>query len=193
MGILAMDFDRLIRDPGLPDSNPTKSYWQSPGNQKVLNIQSSTLPDSRDVVVLGSGITGCSVASTLLRDAPSLSISVLDAREICSGATGRNGGRINCTAVQDYDKYRKIFRDEVAKHIVRFELAHLDAILAFAEEQGPEILKKSEVRRVPAVAAVFEDSKLAELQNMLNNFEHAFPDLKGNWEIIGRREVVEVG
>ncbi|KAH6873406.1 FAD dependent oxidoreductase [Thelonectria olida] len=182
---------RLLQDPGLPASNPTTSYWQTPLNKDVANIQSPKLPETRDIVILGSGITGLSVSWWLLKDSQSATISVLDAREICSGATGRNGGRINCTAIQDYDKYRKRYGHDDAVQIVRFELAHLDAIHDFVREAGLEIAEKSEVRHVDAIAAIFDEKKLSEMEAMLENFESAFPDLRGRWRIAGREEVVQ--
>ncbi|CAH0020090.1 unnamed protein product [Clonostachys rhizophaga] len=182
---------RLLQDPGLPVSNPTQSYWQTPPNSDVSNKQSSVLPEKRDVVVLGSGITGLSVSWWLTQHSATTSISVLDAREICSGATGRNGGRINCTAIQDYDKYRRIYGDEHAAQIVRFELAHFDAIHDFARDAGLDILECSEVRRVDAVSAVFNEKQLLEIRHMLENFEDAFPDLRGKWKIVGKTEVVD--
>lgn len=183
---------RLLQDPGLPVLNPTQSYWQTPPNSDVSNKQSSVLPETRDVVVLGSGITGLSVSWWLTQHSATTSISVLDAREICSGATGRNGGRINCTAIQDYDKYRRIYGDDHAAQIVRFELAHFDAIHDFARDAGLDILECSEVRRVDAVSAVFSEKQLLEIRHMLENFEDAFPDLRGKWKIVGKTEVVDV-
>ncbi|KAG8534090.1 uncharacterized protein KY384_000933 [Bacidia gigantensis] len=52
------------------------------------------LPSEADVVIVGSGITGASAARFLLEDkrAKGLEIVMLEAREVCWGATGRNGG-----------------------------------------------------------------------------------------------------
>ncbi|KAH7009509.1 hypothetical protein EDB80DRAFT_750144 [Ilyonectria destructans] len=52
------------------------------------------LPESRDVVVIGSGITAASVVRTLLQDDKSCSVTILEAHTLCSGATGRNGGHL---------------------------------------------------------------------------------------------------
>jgi len=116
---------QLMPSPVCPARNPTASKWQSPLCRGLLDIQSSELPHQRDLVIIGSGVTGCSATWSLLKDgAETLTLSVLEARGICSGATGRNGGRIYCTAFQDYDKYSKLFGKEAAKDIVLFELAH---------------------------------------------------------------------
>ncbi|KAK7420759.1 hypothetical protein QQX98_002563 [Neonectria punicea] len=178
-------YGQLAKDPSLPVSKPTQSYWQVPVNERLRGIQSPALPSQRDVIIIGSGITACSVSRELLASGYSGSVSVLEAREVCSGATGRNGGRINCVAVLDFDKYTRIFGVEAAEKIVRFELAHFDEILHAAEGLGHELFAKSEVRRVDTVAAVFDDEKLEQLTVMLANFEAALPDLAGQWSIIG--------
>jgi glycine/D-amino acid oxidase-like deaminating enzyme len=116
-------------------------------------------------------------------------VTVLEAREICSGATGRNGGRINCTAVQDFDKYRKIFGLQSAIRIVRFELAHLEAIKTLVTSLGPQALRASEVREVDAIAVVFKLEAVEELKVLLKNFEDHFPDLKGRWTVVGQEEL----
>lgn len=76
----------------LPVASPTVSYWQSPPHR--LASYCSEFPSAADVVIIGSGITGSSVARTLFEQSPSLKIVILEARQLCSGATGRNGGHI---------------------------------------------------------------------------------------------------
>lgn len=44
------------------------------------------------------------------------------------------GRRIDCTAVQNYGKYRKMFSHDMAQRTVRFEPAGLDAVESFAKE-----------------------------------------------------------
>lgn len=179
----------------MPVSNPTPSYWQSPVHKGLFGIKSRTLPHHRDIVILGSGITGCSLARELLNNSYKGSVTILEAREVCSGATGRNGGRINCVAVLDFAKYSHIFGVEAAKKIVRFELAHLVEITEAARSLGPDAFEKSEVRQVDTVSTVFSDQKLAELRAMLANFEAALPELAGHWRIVegGAREVRSCG
>jgi len=81
----------------LPPSNPTKSYWQDPPDEIADLRTTEDLPDHADVVIIGSGITGAAVAWELLQEQQSLddaekkSMVMLEARQACSGATGRNG------------------------------------------------------------------------------------------------------
>jgi hypothetical protein len=76
----------------LPHPHPTISYWQDPPSS-LANYQSNeTLPESADVVIVGSGITGAAVAWNLLQSKEKHGeIVMLEARGACSGATGRNG------------------------------------------------------------------------------------------------------
>lgn len=87
----------ITRDPGLPSKNPNKSYWQHIPHA-LADTQSPTLPADADIIVIGSGIIGASVTKTILDQDPSARIVVCDARQLCSGATGRNGGQLATNA-----------------------------------------------------------------------------------------------
>jgi hypothetical protein len=82
----------------LPYPNPTISYWQDPPDAEIAEYQSAeTLPDEVvETVVVGSGITGAGVAWGLLgsdgkEKTGTGRVVMLEARQACSGATGRNG------------------------------------------------------------------------------------------------------
>jgi ribulose 1,5-bisphosphate synthetase/thiazole synthase len=77
----------------IPTPIPSQSYWQNKPHR--LATHRSPFPATADVVIIGSGITGVSIARTLFEEAPNLDIALLDARELCNGATGRNGGHCN--------------------------------------------------------------------------------------------------
>ena len=87
-------------DPGLPRSNPTKSAWLLPPDPLQNYRSTERLPtDILDVVIIGSGLSGTSVAWHLLRGdghprQTALKALMLEARDVCSGATGRNGNFI---------------------------------------------------------------------------------------------------
>ena len=82
----------------LPHHTPTTSYWQDPPDAEIADYMSaSTLPEELvDTVIVGSGITGAGIAWGLLHgDSPEKRFQgrlvMLEARQACSGATGRNG------------------------------------------------------------------------------------------------------
>jgi len=75
----------------LPRPNPTTSYWQDPPDE-IADLQSTEhLPEYVDYIIIGSGISGASIAYNLLKKTPHSTILMLEARQACSGATGRNG------------------------------------------------------------------------------------------------------
>ncbi|KAH8831580.1 FAD dependent oxidoreductase [Flagelloscypha sp. PMI_526] len=91
-------YRRVAQDPGLPRVDPTIPYW----------AYSAKKPD---VVIIGSGITGTSVARSLLKHLggeSKVKIVMLEAREVCSGATARNGGHITPSWYQDYQELVEI-------------------------------------------------------------------------------------
>ena len=77
----------------LPRPNPTVSYWQDPPDAETADYSSSEkVPQTADTVIIGSGITGSCVAWNMLNGiSKSGKIVMLEARQVCSGATGRNG------------------------------------------------------------------------------------------------------
>lgn len=83
--------------PGpFPTAYSTKSFWRN--GTKPIDKHRSTelLPSNADIVIIGAGYAGAAIAHHLIeeseRHSRSLpSIVILEAREACSGATGRNG------------------------------------------------------------------------------------------------------
>lgn len=82
----------------LPRDNPTTSYWQDPPDEIADLRVTDELPESADIVIIGSGISGAAIAWNLLQDSGGKEdelnekrILMLEARQACSGATGRNG------------------------------------------------------------------------------------------------------
>ncbi|KAF7870561.1 hypothetical protein EAF04_004305 [Stromatinia cepivora] len=80
---------------GLPTSNSTKSFWHSEPSKVLLGHRTTEkFPSSADVIIVGSGIAGTSAAHWLRKHGKGkdLNVVMLEAREACWGATGRNGG-----------------------------------------------------------------------------------------------------
>ncbi|KAK7744477.1 hypothetical protein SLS53_003361 [Cytospora paraplurivora] len=78
---------------GLPVPNSTLSYWHTDPSKKLLGYRSTPdLPKEVDTVIIGTGMTGAFAARFLKESSPDSSLLVLEAREACWGATGRNGG-----------------------------------------------------------------------------------------------------
>jgi len=83
---------RISPSPGIPQLNASIPYWTIPLSPISRQGHDAPLPLDADIVIIGSGITGTSVAKALLeqdRGTEPLKIVMLDARDACSGATGR--------------------------------------------------------------------------------------------------------
>lgn len=181
---------RLDRDPGTPVENATESFWQDPPHS-FANQQSQNLPEERDIVIIGSGITAISTAQHLLRLQPALTISMLEARTAISGATGRNGGHIKAVPWTDYYALKEELGKESAMRITKFRLAHLDALVGEAEALG-EAGKAGLVRRVEGVSAVYDQHAWDLAKVKLEKFLKDFPEQRGSWNVVEGVEALEV-
>jgi glycine/D-amino acid oxidase-like deaminating enzyme len=124
------------RVPG-PVLNPTQSWWL---NDAPLQDVSGPLPEEVDIVIIGAGITGASVARHVAQLEPERAAStlVLDARGAAGGATGRNGGM--CAPMDCYDFRADIERDgleeALAERAMQFET--MDCQREYIEANGVE-------------------------------------------------------
>ncbi len=124
--------ERASIPPGLPPPNPTISYWQSTPSRLAYHRTTPELPKCIDVLIIGSGITGASLAYNVLSQPIAPSVLLLEARTVCSGATGRNGGHTKHAAYREFlDNMRTLGEEEAAK-IVRFKTNCMRALHAFA-------------------------------------------------------------
>ncbi|KAH9904047.1 FAD dependent oxidoreductase superfamily protein [Xylariomycetidae sp. FL2044] len=103
----------------LPVPNPTLPYWRTDLHHLDSHRSTPDLPSECDILIIGAGMSGVSVAYHLLSSSESIgrsssssssskpglspppppplsppSIVLLEARQVCSGATGRNGGHV---------------------------------------------------------------------------------------------------
>ena len=97
------------------------SYWLSEPADTVARNASESRPD---VVVVGAGVTGCSCALTLAEHG--MRVRVHDARQIASGASGRNGGFALRGGSMSYPEARERFGVVRAKAFWRFTEQALD-------------------------------------------------------------------
>lgn len=122
--------------PGLPLPNPTVSYWQEPPSSLATHRTTPSLPSAVSIAIIGSGITGASLAYNILNGPSSASVLMLEARTACSGATGRNGGHTKHASYRDFmDNVLKYGEAEAAK-IARFEFRCMKAVHAFSRNNN---------------------------------------------------------
>lgn len=78
---------------GAPHPDPLPSFWTANARSPLTRRNATNaLPPTADIVVIGSGITGCLVAAALAQASHGslreTRILLLEARDFCSGATG---------------------------------------------------------------------------------------------------------
>ncbi|KAG6820133.1 hypothetical protein H0H93_005008 [Arthromyces matolae] len=190
--------------PGLPVDNPTESYWQLPRSvlarwgsgqgEEEKEGEEGFLVKETDIVVIGSGITGVSVVRTLLdhskkggEGGEEFDIVMIEAREVCSGATGRNGGHITPVLYDHYEGLKATYGSSMAQKMIRFRLAHLPTLMDVAREEGLLGDEASQCREVEECDVFWDENTWKESKRRLGVYKDDMP-LEG-----GRYKVVEKG
>ncbi|KAJ4990331.1 FAD dependent oxidoreductase [Stagonosporopsis vannaccii] len=107
---------------GAPTANPMPSYWHHPKSPLAnINHGKDDSHEPFDFVIIGSGISGTMIAYNLLKRYPKHRIMMLEAREICSGATGRNGGHTKAASYRSFLQHSEELGKEEALKIARME------------------------------------------------------------------------
>ncbi|KAJ5145127.1 hypothetical protein N7448_002519 [Penicillium atrosanguineum] len=176
--------NRVHADPGVPKDATTSSFWLQEPHPHFTNKSSFPLPAKADVVIIGSGVTGASIARTLLQSRSMCSnpsfpkVLILEARDVCSGATGRNGGHILENA-DEYAEFADEFGEDAARKIIRFRLAHLREMLSVAEELG--LTEVAQARKVQFLSAYFGDENWKSAKERLQRFKKGMPEESEEW------------
>ena len=100
------------------DPTSTRSWWldHSGGALDGAALGEAALPATANVVVVGAGMTGCSVAYWLGASGID-DVVVVDSRGVSAGATGRNGGHLWPAADSEFER-------ETAASLLRFIEEH---------------------------------------------------------------------
>ena len=86
-------------------SNPTLPFWRTELHELDDHRSTEDLPESCDVLIIGAGFAGASLAYHLVKsygDQQLPSILMLEARQACSGATARNGRQGDRGVIQPF-------------------------------------------------------------------------------------------
>lgn len=158
----------------MPTSKSTTSYWHREPSEKLLGHRSTPeLPVEADVVIVGSGITGAFAARELVKGGRN--VLVLEAREACWGATGRNGGHCQPFVYSSWP------------HIARFELD----TFTFLHDLVKENNIPCDWRTVGGVHRI-ETPELADLvARHLANLQRRHPDLADKVRLVTDKTELE--
>ncbi|KKY14477.1 putative fad dependent oxidoreductase [Diplodia seriata] len=159
-----------------------------------ISPTSASLPPTATTVVIGSGITACSLVNALLQKDLDADIVVCEARGLTSGATGRNGGHLVSSAVADFSALQADFGTAMAVKVAAFTLANVERMfeVVASGELGPGVGEASELRRVDKVLALRDDGAVGKLEASLEAFEANMPERwKGQMRMVGKGELEE--
>jgi glycine/D-amino acid oxidase-like deaminating enzyme len=127
-----------------------RSFWL---DEPVPPLPRRTLSTRPDVEIIGGGVTGCACALALARGG--LTVRLHEAREVATGASGRNGGFALRGAALPYDVARDRLGPDRAKALWRLTEAGLNRL---------EELAGDALRRKGSVRLAVDDDEAAELR-----------------------------
>ncbi|KAJ5249827.1 hypothetical protein N7489_000237 [Penicillium chrysogenum] len=157
---------QVIQDPGIPVPNPTVSAWQEPAHP-FATIQSKDLPRYTDCAIIGSGITGCSAAKTIL--------------ESDLGFDKK---------VTFYERFADAYGAEAAREIAEFGDFNLEEVVRIAKEENLENV--SEIRDVTTISSFDDREGFDAATRSVQMYEEAVPKSRGRYKVL-EGEVAEKG
>ncbi|KAH8597736.1 FAD dependent oxidoreductase superfamily [Bisporella sp. PMI_857] len=121
----------------LPVPNPAVPFWQKDVHKLHDHRSTEEMPRHSDVVIIGAGYAGISAAYHLVNEKSwgDRSITILEARGVCSGATGRNGGHLRPDFYGHIPTYIDRAGAEAGLEIAEFEIANVNAIKKVIEKE----------------------------------------------------------
>ncbi|KAK7222899.1 hypothetical protein V2G26_010902 [Clonostachys chloroleuca] len=116
------------------------SFWRSAPGELDNYRSPEGIPPQIDIAIIGSGFSGGSLVTHLLNSmaADEKSILVLEARELCSGATGRNGGHLKPDVYNMASYLASKHGIDAATEVADFELDNVRAVEEYVRNSGAD-------------------------------------------------------
>ncbi|KAJ5524710.1 hypothetical protein N7494_011360 [Penicillium frequentans] len=119
----------------LPTVTPGETFWQTEKDELHDHRSTEQLPEHSDIVIIGAGYAGVGTAYHLVKDYDAKSVTILEARGACSGATGRNGGHCRPDLYGHIPTYMDRAGAQAGAEVALFEIANLRALKKIIEEE----------------------------------------------------------
>lgn len=127
-------------DPGIPPTSSTASFWHSQPSSFLHNHRTThDVPTDADIVIIGSGISGAMAARYLYEScsSPPPKIVMLEARQACWGATGRNGGHCkpNLYGLSNLSELASYLGMEQLTKLITFQQLNLSLVKEYVDAE----------------------------------------------------------
>lgn len=175
--------DRALHGAAMPVANATVSYWMDAPPYPEVNLNQKRLPDIADYVIIGTGLTGLAATRTVLeisqdqRTEMPLRVVALEARDVCAGATGRNGGHVKVKPYKQFAALKEALggSEARARDTLMFMERHVDML----KEVGKEV-PQGEVRDVEAVDMFLEQADFEKAKGLVDDLKTSVPEIEVN-------------
>ncbi|KAJ7584443.1 DAO-domain-containing protein [Mycena floridula] len=176
---------------GLPlEEGMSLSLWlQGVRANPLLNHRSThKLPHEAEVVIIGSGLMGTLTAYELLNsDKPPKSVVVLESREFCSGATGRNAGHLKPDQWRGFVEYEAVFGTEQALKLLANEQEAWERAVAYIRRENVDC----ELWVGTTLDVAMDEAVAAQAENIFHRFQAAGGQTNHIEHITDREEAVK--
>ncbi|KAI0880109.1 DAO-domain-containing protein [Annulohypoxylon maeteangense] len=137
-------------------------------------------PSNRtEMIIIGSGITAAAVAWSYLEECRRSnawhSIIVLESRDLCGGASSRNGGHMKIIPHEQFSELRRSHGEERAAAIIRFQLSHIKRMMELCDARGWDM---AECRKVVTVDYFLTDEEREEAFAKVEIVQKYIPELE---------------
>ncbi|KAF3150706.1 hypothetical protein TWF569_004575 [Orbilia oligospora] len=175
-------------DPQLPSEESTSSFWLKQPDEFLLGHRTTVeLPTEADIIIIGSGIAGAQTARYLSEQdggawVKGRKIVMLEAREACWGATGRNGGHCK-PSLYAYPRLQHLFDDlgiSETLTAINFELRNLSLLTSYIQENGVDC----DFHRLPSCDAYFDQESFSLAVHSIQTLRQHAPELADKLTIV---------
>lgn len=127
------DYQAPVPRPDQFPESPSESlsYWI---RDYPIDFDSQPVPTDVDIIIIGSGISGAAAVYEISLQQPHLRVALIEARGICTGATGRNGGHVSRPECYQLVKTAETWGPEEAIRLKKFAIRNRDMMLACIED-----------------------------------------------------------
>ncbi|KAL4793719.1 FAD dependent oxidoreductase [Aspergillus venezuelensis] len=172
-------------DPGLPEPFGNRPFSHGEYDlEQIEKVRSPQLPESASFVIIGSGITGCSVAHTLLHNEAfkDKNVVVLEARELASGATGHSAGQLATASFKDWADIAKVEDKKTAKEVAEFSYENLRRLDKLVNQQPALVKEYTKFKRLTMITNLLTQEIRAQSEPLELAFRQSCDELGDLWQ-----------